>query len=107
VIEAALRGTARFEPAGLSATIFLATIIATAIFVASRFIAAGFAALRGSVFRWRKIASAYCRSLRASAAMAPTTTAVAATSTAVTASISSTPVTGTAEILAAAIAAAV
>jgi hypothetical protein len=46
MVEAALRGSARFETAWLAAAIFLAALITTAIFVTTRFVAAGFASLR-------------------------------------------------------------
>jgi len=46
MVEAPLRGAARFETAWLPAAIFRTALITTAIFVAARFIAAGFAALR-------------------------------------------------------------
>jgi len=46
MVEAPLRGTARFEPARLAAAIFRAALVTAAIFVATRFIAARFATLR-------------------------------------------------------------
>lgn len=90
MIEATLRGTARFEATRLSAAIFRTALIAAAILVAARFVSAGFAALRGSVFgRW-KIAPANIRSLRTTATMASTTTAPAAAAAAITAAIAAT-----------------
>jgi hypothetical protein len=46
MVEATLRGAARFEPARLASTIFRDALIAAAIFIAAGFVATRFAALR-------------------------------------------------------------
>jgi hypothetical protein len=91
MIKAALRGTTRFKTTRLAAAILLAALIAAAVFVAAWLVAARFAALRRGVLRRWEIASAYVRTLRASAAMASATSAPASTSAPVTAAIT-TPV---------------
>lgn len=108
MIEAALRGTARFKTTRLAAAIFRAALITAAIIVAAGLVSSRFAALRRSIFGRREIASAYVRALRASAAMASTTAAPAATTAAIAAAIPtaiSTAIGATAKTLAGAIAA--
>ena len=107
MVEATLRGTARFEPTRLAAAIFRATLITTTVFVATRFVAARFAALRRSIFGRRKIAAAYVRALplplRASTAMASSPTAPSPAAATVTAAITAATVTTAAIALAAAV----
>jgi hypothetical protein len=107
MVEAALRGTARFEPARLAAAIFRAALVAATILVATRFIAARFATLRRSIFGRRKVATTYIRPIRAlplrsPAAMPSTPTPPSPAAATVTAAIAAT-VTTAAIALAAAV----
>jgi hypothetical protein len=108
MVEAPLRGTARFEAARLTAAIFRAALVAAAVLVTTRFVTARFAALRRSIFGRREIATAYVRALplplRAPTAMASSPTPPSPAATSVTATITTT-VAAAAVVLAAAIAA--
>jgi hypothetical protein len=82
MIEAALRGTARFKTTRLAAAIFCATLIAApvvlvSVLVAARLVSARFAALGRGVLGRREVAAAHARALRASATMASATAAPA------------------------------
>jgi len=88
MVKATLRRTTRLKTAWRAAAVFRTSLIASTIIVTARLVAARIAALRGSVFGRREIATASARALRrASAAMASTTTAPSAATTAVTAAI--------------------